>query len=103
MIKRVVLTDGSGRWFDASRAEAWVEGQRHDGSNFVSLATGSEWAHEELYRTASGRWVLHSWRAEDGAPREYRAIEPIEAAIWLVRNETAIPPELADLVAGLEI
>src|SRR5690606_26064843 len=43
-------------WFDDEKAERFAEDRDWNGSNWISVATGSQWHHEELYRTAGGRW-----------------------------------------------
>ena len=53
-------------WFDRSTAESWGEDTRWDGSNHVSIATGSQWDHEQLYQTAGGRFVLYRWSQWQG-------------------------------------
>ena len=74
-------------WFDRAKAEEFDEGARWDGSNHISLATGSQWDHEILYRTAGGRWVLHRWSQWQGRPERYRFITDAEAQTWLLKNE----------------
>lgn len=37
-----------------------------NGSNHISQATGSQWEHESLLRTAGGWWVLHRWSQWQG-------------------------------------
>ncbi len=69
-MQRTVLTEGSGRWFDASKAQAWEERTEWDGSNHISLATGSQWDHERLYRTAKGEWTVQCWpQLQEDRPR----------------------------------
>lgn len=102
-MKRVTLTDGSGRWFDAEQAERWDEHQWFDGRNLISSATGSQWEHETLYRTSSGRWVLHSTSARQGVPDRWVELAPSRAAAWLVRNKKEPPEELLKYVEALEI
>lgn len=76
-------------WFDPARAERFEEGERWDGSNNVSLATGSDREHEALYKTAGGRWVLGWSSAYESAQDRYRFVGADEAREWLVRNEYA--------------
>lgn len=85
-MKRQVLTDGSGRWFDAEQAQVWEEKTWWDGSNYYSRATGSQWEHETLYRTASGRWVLHAWSQWQGSHASWKELEKNHAARWLSKN-----------------
>lgn len=74
-------------WFDDAKAERFEEATRWDGSNHISIATGSQWDHEALYRTVGGRWVLHSWSQWQGRPEVYRFLEDQEAETWLLANE----------------
>jgi hypothetical protein len=98
-----MLTDGSGRWFDPAKCTRWDEGTRWDGRNHVSLATGSQWDHEELFRTPAGRWIIHWWSQWEGSTPSYREIEPAEAAEWLIANGWEPPDELAGETAALEV
>lgn len=68
-MRRIVLTDGSGRWFDEDKAEAFDEERWFDGRNQISRATGDQFEHERLYRTASGQWVLNAWSDWQGSSR----------------------------------
>ena len=74
-------------WFDENKAERFSEATWWDGSNHVSVATGSQWDHQVLYRTKGGRWVLHSWSQWQGRPERYRFITDAEAQTWLLKNE----------------
>ncbi len=74
-------------WFDENKAERFSEATWWDGSNHVSVATGSQWDHQVLYRTKGGRWVLHSWPQWQGRPERYRFITDAEAQTWLLKNE----------------
>lgn len=91
-----------GRWFDPDAARVWEEGTKFDGNNRISLATGSQWDHEQLYLTAKGHWVVNAWSQWQGTSETYRAIDPAEAAMWLVRNEHDLPECLAVAAATLE-
>jgi len=84
---RVNLTDGSSKWFDVDKATVYDEATYHDGRNFISQATGSQWDHEELYRTRSGMWVLHSWSQWQGSTDSYTQSSAEEAYDWLIRND----------------
>lgn len=106
--KRIHLTDeqgeATGRWYDPAKADSWEEATRWDGNNHVSLATGSQWDHELLIRTAGGTWVLHRWSQWQGSRPSYRAITPKEAAAWFIRNEhTEVPEELTQYVEEAEV
>jgi hypothetical protein len=85
-MKRVPLTDGSGSWFDSEKAEMIEEATRHNGNNYISRATGSQWHHEALYRTAGGKWILNAWSDYQGSLESYVAISSVEAAAWLAKQ-----------------
>ena len=74
-------------WFDEAKAEEFKEATRWDGSNHISIATGSQWDHQVLYRTKGGRWVLHSWSQWQGRPETYRFVSDDKAREWLLKNE----------------
>lgn len=71
-------------WFNDDAAETFGEYREWDGSNMISRATGSQWRHEELYRTAGGRWVLHRWSNVQGEREHYEFITEDEAREWLL-------------------
>lgn len=100
-MKRKVLSDG--RWFDASKAEKFEEETRWDGSNHISLATGTQWSHEVLYCTAGKKWILHCWSQWQGSTETYSEISADDAARWLVKNEYDTPEPLSSSVALLEV
>ena len=78
------LLDG---WFSPDSATAFEEATRWDGSNHISIPTGSQWNHELLYRTSGGRWVLHSWSQWQGSQPAYRFIGEDAAREWLLAND----------------
>ena len=102
-MNRKVLTDGSGRWFDADKAASWEEGTRWNGNNHVSLATGSQWEHEMLYRTVGGIYVIRHWSQWQGSTPSLEEISADDAARWLSRNNHEPPKALNDAYAALEI
>jgi hypothetical protein len=73
-------------WFDRTAARAFEEDEWWDGSNYISVATDSQWEHEELYRTAGGRWVLHSWSQWQGTRPGWEFVSDEAARTWLLRN-----------------
>lgn len=100
-MKRQATDDGN--WFDLSAAERFKEATFHDGHNFVSRETNSQWDHEELYRTLSGRWVLHTWKQRQGCRDTWTVADDVAAARWLARNEHEAHPACTAEFAGLEI
>lgn len=102
-MKRQALTDGTGRWFDLEAATSFEEATRWDGHNHVSLATGSQWEHEQLYRTKSGRWVLNTWSQWQGSTESWTEIDDGAAARWLVINEHEPHPACAEQFSQLNL
>ena len=86
-MKRIALTDGSGKWFNEETSEKFDEATEWNGSNHISKATGSQWNHECLYRTKSGKWILNSWSQWQGSTESYTEIDNEDAAVWLSTNE----------------
>jgi hypothetical protein len=83
---RIVLTDGSGRWFDDKSAQSWEEETRWDGHNHVSKVAGGKFDHEKLYRTKGGIYVIHHWSRWQGSIDSYEGVTPEVAARWLSEN-----------------
>ncbi|WP_038040171.1 hypothetical protein [Thermorudis peleae] len=114
-MKRQVLTDGTGRWFDREKATRFDEAREWDGRNWVSKATGSQWDHEELYRTKSGRWIRHWWSQWQGSTDRWEEVTEAEAVRWLLQNDYEpdggdtgchqVPDDerVTSLVLGLEV
>ena len=85
-MEKIAMTNGSGQWFNKETAEKFNEGEHWDGSNNISMATGSQWNHEDLFRTASGKWVFHCWSQMQGSIETYEIIDDGFAAKWLITN-----------------
>lgn len=93
----IVNTDKATKVF--SEATGW------DGSNMVSLATGSQWVHQTLYLSRKGRWYIgiDNWSFRSTSHAEY--IEPEDAARWLLKNNYGvkdIPSELSKYISEIE-
>lgn len=84
-MSRISLSDG--RWFEAKDAELFEEATWWDGSNYISKETGSQWEHEELYRTRGGAWVRRWWSQWQGVGETYEVLDDGAACQWLIRNE----------------
>lgn len=96
-------------WFndEAKDLIRFREGTQFDGSNHISIATGSQWDHEALYLTGrKRRWVLNSWSKYEGDPDVYHLITEADAFRWLLANERAdeairaLPAEIAARLAA---
>jgi len=90
-MRRIALTDDSGKWFNLDKVEKFDEATEWNGNNNISKATKSQWEHESLYRTASGKWIKNSWSQMQGSLENYQEITDEEAAKWLVINEHDSP------------
>ena len=108
-MKRVALTENgnkTGQYFDTEKAELYKEDTFWDGHNHISKATGSQWNHEALYHTASGKWVKNTYSQFQGSTETYEIITLADAAEWFVNNEykdEELPESLKDIIANLEI
>ena len=105
-MKRVSLTDGSGQWFDSEKAEIYKENSYHDGRNFISKATGSQFEHEAIYITKSGKFILNHWSNWQGSVETYEIISKDDAAEWFGKQgfqDNEIPDIFLDDVYKLEI
>lgn len=82
-MRRQAIDDGG--WFDRDVARCFNEATRWDGQNHISRATGSQWDHEEMYRTRRGVYILHGWSQWQGSRPSWRRITAAEAGAWLVQ------------------
>ncbi|MFA5435831.1 MAG: hypothetical protein WC372_07335 [Candidatus Neomarinimicrobiota bacterium] len=92
-----------GRWFDLEAAEVFKEDTWFNGNNHISCATGSQWDHEALYRTKSGKWILNHWSQYQGSTESWVEIDDDAAAKWLVTNNEEPHPSCAAEYAALEV
>ena len=77
--------------------QSWEEATYHDGNNFISKATGTQWDHETLYCSRRGRyWVEHTSQWQGRMPRA-EWISNHSAAQWLLANGHELPKDLAAL------
>ena len=102
-MSRVALTDGSRAWFDTKAAILFKEDTNWDGRNQISVPTGSQWEHEYLYYTKSGKWVLNDWSNYQGRTEGYRQISGQEAIDWLVQNRGFERDEMQELPEGVRL
>ena len=88
--KTITLEDGQAvGWFDADAAHLIEEGDWWNGSDRISLATGSQWNHERLAITAKGAYIICAWSNQSGIGSTNEPITAAQAAVWLMKNETA--------------
>lgn len=70
-------------WFDLDKAKCFGEETVWDGHNHISVNTGSQWAHQCVYRTAGGTWILNEYSAYS---ETWEKIGEKEAFEWLAKN-----------------
>ena len=78
--------------------QKWEEATRWNGSNHISIATGSQWTHETLHRSRKGRYYIERTSQWQGSTPGAAWISKRQAAAWLVLNEHDIPEDLASEV-----
>lgn len=74
--------------FIEDKAELIDEDTRWNGNNHVSVHTTDQFAHQRLYRTAGGRWVLNCWSQRVTVPETYEFLDDEQARTWLLVNES---------------
>lgn len=80
----------------ANATKHWEEETDWDGRNHISRATGSQWNHQELYRSRKGRYyIVHSSQYQ-GSRDHAEWVSPQEATRWLLHNEHDLPDDLKE-------
>ena len=83
---------------DTDRAtKHWTEDTRWNGNNHISLATGSQWEHETLYRSRKGRFYVEHTSQWQGSTPHVNWVDNQTAVSWLLANGHEVPEELAAL------
>ena len=72
----------------------WNEDTRWNGNNHISVATGSQWEHQTLYRSRRGRYYLEHESQWQGSTSSAEWVSNEEAARWLLANNETVPEEL---------
>lgn len=72
----------------------WKEGKNWDGNNWISVATGSQWDHETLYRSRKGRYWLERTSQYQGSGPYAGWVDNRSAVEWLLTNGYDLPAEL---------
>ncbi len=67
-------------------SQCWEEDTRWDGDNHISVATGSQWAHETLYRSRRGRYYVERTSQWQGSLPSAEWVSNEEACRWLLAN-----------------
>lgn len=92
---RFKLEDGA--IVDTDRAaQSWDEATYFDGRNYISEATGDQWLHETLYKSAKGRYYIVHSSQRQGSRDHAEEISLRDAAAWLLQNEHELPEDLAE-------
>jgi hypothetical protein len=75
----------------------YSEGRFHDGNNWISLATGTQWNHQTLYRSRKGRYYVVNSSQWQGSREFAEWVSNEEAARWLLLNrpKESLPDDLA--------
>ena len=72
----------------------WNEDTRWNGNNHISVATGSQWEHQTLYRSRRGRYYIEHESQWQGSTPSAEWVSTEEAARWLLANNETVPEEL---------
>lgn len=102
-MSRKAITNGNGQWFDTDKATVYKEETSWNGHNHISKATGSQFDHEWLFLTSSGKWVLNKWSNYQGSGESYEIISEDEATVWFLEQSMELPEQLKGKDAAYEI
>jgi hypothetical protein len=84
-----------GTIIETDKASAhWNETTRWNGSNHISVPTGSQWLHETLYRSRKGRYYVEHCSQYQGSTPHCEWVSPQEAARWLLHQGIELPDDL---------
>ncbi len=87
---------------DTDKAKkSWEEDTRWNGRNRVSVATGSQWEHQELHLSAKGNYYIESWSQWQGSTPSCEFVSAEQAAHWLLANNHDLPADLAHFEEAL--
>jgi hypothetical protein len=82
--------------------QSWEEATRFNGSNMISVATGSQWHHQTLYESRKGRFYIEHTSQWQGSVDRCEWVSEQEAVRWLLANEEEVPDRLAHIVEQVE-
>jgi hypothetical protein len=74
--------------------KSWEEETDWNGNNHISRATGSQWDHEKLYKSAKGRYYIVESSQWQGSTDSANFVSDQEAATWLLKMEKELPKDL---------
>ncbi len=90
--------DKTGILVDTAKAlQTWEEATFWNGNNHISKATGDQFTHETLYKSAKGRYYIEHSSQWQGSSDYCTFCEPEAAAKWLLLNEHELPEDLESL------
>lgn len=72
----------------------WEEATDWNGNNHISRATGSQWDHQTLYQSRTGRYYLEHSSQRQGSMPHAEWLSPQDAARWLLHNDHELPQGL---------
>ena len=76
---------------------SWEQDTRYENGHAISIATGSEWDSEKLYRSRKGRYWLEHTSTWQGRRPYAEWVGNHTAAAWLLANGHALPDDLQPL------
>lgn len=92
-----------GRVVDTEKAVCvWQERTEWDGSNLISVNTGSQWEHETVYLSRKGNYYIKYSSDWQGALDNFAWLSPERAAKWLLLNGHEIPEDLKEHLPEVE-
>lgn len=77
-----------------SAVQRWEERTEWNGSNHISVQTGSQFSHQTLYKTRKGRYWIKRTSNYQGTTDTAEFVSPQEAARWLLLNGDELPDDL---------
>lgn len=92
----------NGSHFSPEAATKFNEDTTWDERNHISVCTGSQWAHEALYLTRKGSWILNEWSQWQGSTEKFEKIDEDRAIDWLILNRCDVSALDETLQARIE-
>lgn len=74
--------------------DSWDEETDWNGNNHISRATGSQWTHQQLYKSRRGRYYIVHTSQWQGSQPHAEWVSPQEATRWLLLMEHELPEDL---------
>jgi hypothetical protein len=86
----------------ATAAKSWDEDTRWDGNNYISVPTGSQWEHQQLYKSRKGTYWLETTCNWQGTVPTAEIMSDHDAAVWLVLNGHDVPADSDTIISDIE-